>query len=249
MRQESPTDFLTCLDRIGITLHPGGLKGTYRLLHLLNPKEGERIIELGCGSGRTLSILARWSKAQIIGVDLMPNLVAKAREKVWSAPDRVSVCIADVCSLPFQDDAFDGAYAESVFVLVDKTRGLKEAWRVLKEGGRLVLLELTWKKAKMEQWNRQIAQLLSVPDYEVLTGPEWVGALEGAGFRVKRVELVDPFAIAPTFRDLSDEMGILSGLFRLWSTKKRIEAGKLLFWLMRYSYCGLYLAVKSADRR
>ncbi len=112
---------------------PGDIKalGNYAL-------EGERVLDSGCANGRLIEVL-RDKKVDYFGVDISERLIEIAREKYPQAKFQV----ADALSLPFSDNYFDKIYSISVLHNIPSTefqiRYLKEARRVLKPGGLLVL--------------------------------------------------------------------------------------------------------------
>jgi SAM-dependent methyltransferase len=90
--------------------------------------------------------------AEVVGVDLSPAMVARARE---AAPD-AELVVGDVTALPFADGSFDVVVsAFVVFFLDDPTAGLREWARVLGPGGRLVMA--TWAPGDERwAWERQL---------------------------------------------------------------------------------------------
>ena len=93
-------------------------------------------LELGAGSGASADL--RRSHAGTVGTDLSPRMLARARAR----GDRAPFVAADVQALPFRDGTFDWVVASLLFCEVpDPMRGLAEAWRVLRPGGTLHLLE------------------------------------------------------------------------------------------------------------
>jgi ubiquinone/menaquinone biosynthesis C-methylase UbiE len=99
------------------------------------------ILDIGSGAGQLAGHLLRYAdrEAQITCIDLSQNLLCRARRRLDSKrPVYVS---ADVSSLPFADNSFDGATCGYVIEHVPDTRaGLAEIARVLRRGGRLLLL-------------------------------------------------------------------------------------------------------------
>ncbi len=100
--------------------------------------EGERVLDSGCANGRLIEVL-RDKKVDYFGVDISERLIEIAKEKYPQAKFQV----ADSLSLPFPDNYFDKIYSISVLHNIPSTefqlRYLKEARRVLKPGGFLIL--------------------------------------------------------------------------------------------------------------
>jgi ubiquinone/menaquinone biosynthesis C-methylase UbiE len=103
---------------------------------------GERVLDLACGTGTfEQRVLAAVPDAQIVGVDLAPAMVERARAKLDGRPN-VRFEQADVHALPFDDNAFDVAVCANTFHYFTHPEAvLAEARRVLQPGGRLVVLD------------------------------------------------------------------------------------------------------------
>jgi ubiquinone/menaquinone biosynthesis C-methylase UbiE len=102
----------------------------------------ERGLDLACGTGAfEQRVLEAVPDAQLVGVDLAPGMVERARAKLAGTPG-VRFEQADVHDLPFDDDAFDVAVCANTFhYFTHPETVLAEARRVLRPGGRLVILD------------------------------------------------------------------------------------------------------------
>lgn len=99
-----------------------------------------RVLEVGVGTGKNLAY--HRDEHQVVGIDLSPGMLSRARRRAEQSGATVELHEADVQALPFDDESFDAVVASFVFCSVpDPVRGLREAQRVLKPGGKLVLLE------------------------------------------------------------------------------------------------------------
>jgi ubiquinone/menaquinone biosynthesis C-methylase UbiE len=103
---------------------------------------GEQVLDLACGTGALeRRILDEEPRAQLVGVDLAPAMVERARRKLEGASG-VRFEQADAHDLPFDDDAFDAVLCASTFhYFTHPAQVLAEARRVLRPAGRLVLLD------------------------------------------------------------------------------------------------------------
>jgi ubiquinone/menaquinone biosynthesis C-methylase UbiE len=113
---------------------------TEEIFHLLAPRSGERLLDLGTGTGRYAREAARRG-ARAVGIDPSPGMLAVARERVAGQP--VDLVCAGAARLPFPDRSFDAVLAVTSLCFVSEPLVvLREAARVLTPGGQLVLGEL-----------------------------------------------------------------------------------------------------------
>lgn len=108
------------------------------VLDLLGSVGGRRILDAGCGSGPLLADLKERG-ASVAGFDASPAMIRLAQKRLG---DEADLQVADLTQLlPYDDDAFDDALAVLVLhYLEDWSRPLVELRRVLKPGGRLVVV-------------------------------------------------------------------------------------------------------------
>jgi SAM-dependent methyltransferase len=108
------------------------------VLNLLGDVAGRRILDAGCGSGPLLADL-RERGASVFGFDASQAMIALARERLG---DEADLKVADLTQpLPYEAAAFDDALAVLVLhYLEDWSRPLAELRRVVKPGGRLVVV-------------------------------------------------------------------------------------------------------------
>ena len=107
-----------------------------RVLERLQPRDGERILDIGCGTGRlTSQISARASGCAVTGMDRSHAMLLQARAHYPGAAGYVQ---ADGIQLPFPSGHFDAVFSTATFHWVkDHERLFAEIHRVLKPGGRL----------------------------------------------------------------------------------------------------------------
>jgi ubiquinone/menaquinone biosynthesis C-methylase UbiE len=117
-------------------------------LKLLDLKGHEKIIDIGCGTG-TLTVeagkkLSADKGGHIIGIDAAAKMIALARKKVSAMPQvRFDVSAAE--RLGYKDESFDLALSTFFFHHIDaelKLAALNEMWRVLKKGGKAVIVDV-----------------------------------------------------------------------------------------------------------
>ena len=114
------------------------------LLEALSPRPGERILEIGPGTGYySLDVATRLEDGTLEIFDIqqkfLDHTVQAGRERGLS---NINPTLGDAQRLPYEDESFDGAYLVTVLgEIPDQVAGLRELHRVLKPGGRLVVGE------------------------------------------------------------------------------------------------------------
>lgn len=108
----------------------------------LNPRPGERILDLATGTGWTSRIVARRG-AKVVGVDLGADLVAAASERAKAAGLEIDYRVGDAESLPFADGEFDAVISTCGIMFATRPEtAAAELARVCRTGGRIALT--TW---------------------------------------------------------------------------------------------------------
>jgi phosphatidylethanolamine/phosphatidyl-N-methylethanolamine N-methyltransferase len=120
----------------GPTLHPGRLVARDRM----GVKAGDRILEVGVGTGINISLYP--TNCQITGIDLSTPMLEKARERVSREELRnVRLFEMDAAKLTFADASFDIVYAPYlVSVVPDPVQVVREMRRVCRPGGKIIIL-------------------------------------------------------------------------------------------------------------
>lgn len=99
--------------------------------HRLFGRARGRVLELGVGTG--LNLTSYPPGVELIGVDISPRMLGRARRRARDHAVNVELEIADIESLPYPDSTFDTVTAACVFCSVDDpVRGLREAARVVR---------------------------------------------------------------------------------------------------------------------
>lgn len=132
-----------------------GKQGAYNreIVALLALEPGQRVLDLGCGTGELTRMIADnldvASGGQAVGVDAAAKMIQVARKKRGNDTCRFDVVAAE--SLPYEDASFDAVVSSLFFHHVDlelKQRTLAASFRVLKPGGKLVIADMhiptTW---------------------------------------------------------------------------------------------------------
>jgi len=151
---------------------------------VLPPLEGD-LLELGAGTGVNLPLYK--SAARVTAMDTSSDMLLWAARR--ETQHRVALVCADVQRLPFASGHFDVVTGSLVFCSVaNPSRGLAEARRVLRAGGRLVLLEHTRGRGLGAWLTDVLHPLWCTWSHECHLNRETVQAVVDAGFKLQRVE-------------------------------------------------------------
>ena len=142
-----------------------------RLREILTPTAGERLLEVGPGTGYYTLPVAEWvspgGRLDVLDVqqEMLDHTLRRAQEH---GIDNITATLSDARELPYADDSFDGAYLVTVLgEIPDQDAALRELARVVKPGGRIVVGEL-------------------FGDPHMVTHSALAGRAEAAGLRVER---------------------------------------------------------------
>lgn len=126
---------------------PGSDDTSRRLLALTGPLPARpRVLDLGCGPGRSALLLAAEAGAQVTAVDLHEPFLDELRHNAGARGlgDAIRTVNADMAELPFPDGSFDLVWAESSAYGIGFDNALRQWRRLLAPGGSLVLTECEW---------------------------------------------------------------------------------------------------------
>ncbi|MBV6623849.1 MAG: methyltransferase domain-containing protein [Rivularia sp. (in: Bacteria)] len=115
------------------------------LLQWAQVQQAENILDVGCGIGGSSLYLADKFNAAATGITLSPVQAQRASERAaeFGLQHKTNFQVADALNMPFEDNSFDLVWSlESGEHMPDKNRFLQECYRVLKPGGKLILV--TW---------------------------------------------------------------------------------------------------------
>ncbi|MFZ2873809.1 MAG: bifunctional demethylmenaquinone methyltransferase/2-methoxy-6-polyprenyl-1,4-benzoquinol methylase UbiE [Phycisphaerales bacterium] len=120
-------------------------------------RAGDRVLDVACGTGDLTQAFATTEAAEIVGLDFTREMIELARKKQLALPEgvagRLRYIEGDAQHLPFEDRSFDViSIAFGIRNVEDPTRALREFARVLRPGGRLVILEFDRPENPLVRW-------------------------------------------------------------------------------------------------
>ena len=145
----------------------------------LNQHQPLDLLEIGCGTGATSRQLTKQTHFNITAVDLFPEFLQKIQSDNLT---NLVPLAADMNQLPFKEDAFDIILSEGAIYNMGFEKGLAAWHPFLKEGGTLILSEITWltkerPKALTDYWEA------AYPEVDLASNK--IAQLEQAGFMLK----------------------------------------------------------------
>jgi tocopherol O-methyltransferase len=213
------------------------------LLKWAGVETAENILDVGCGIGGSSLYLAGKFNAKATGITLSPVQARRAKERAMDAglSGRTQFQVANAQAMPFADDSFDLVWSlESGEHMPDKTKFLQECYRVLKPGGRLILV--TWCHRTTndsplttdEQKHLQniyrvycLPYVISLAEYEAIARQLPLNHLRTADWST---------AVAPFWNIVIDSALTPQGIFGLLTSGWTTIQGALSLGLMRDGY-------------
>ncbi len=179
-----------------IVSHAEGRQGDSWRRRLWDKVEGDRILEIGVGTGLNYPY---WGDGHrhITAIDLSEKMLRPARIHAEGSGFDVTIIQMDVQELTFADNTFDTVLGSFLFCSVpDPLKGLREVRRVCRSGGKVVLLEHGASE------NRALAAIMNLADPVVswVTGAEHINrkiekTVEQAGLHIEVVTTLDRASI------------------------------------------------------
>lgn len=213
------------------------------LLQWAKVESAENILDVGCGIGGSTLYLANRLNAKATGITLSPVQATRAKQRAQDIglSARTDFQVADAQAMPFADDSFDLVWSlESGEHMPDKTKFLQECYRVLKPGGRLIMV--TWchrptdnapltadEQKHLEDIYRVycLPYVISLPEYEAIARQLPLNNLRTADWST---------AVAPFWNIVIDSAFTPQAIFGLLTSGWQTIQGALSLGLMSRGY-------------
>lgn len=167
-------------------LSPGGAEEVAEVTRGLDLRDAA-VLDIGCGTGGPSIALARKMGARVLGIDIEPQLLDRARVLAEQAgvADRIEFRLVTPGPLPFEDNRFDLVFSKDALIHIpDKQALYAEIRRVLKPGGALAASD--WLSGENADDDEAFQHYLSlVPlDYTMATAGQTADVMRQAGFEL-----------------------------------------------------------------
>ncbi len=176
-------------------------------------REGETVLDLGSGAGFDCFLAANevGPSGRVIGVDMTPEMVEKARENAQrNNYQNVEFRLAEIEHLPVADDSVDVIISNCVINLSpDKGKVFREAFRVLKPGGRLMISDLVLLK-ELPNFLKNSARGYVGCISGAMLKEKYIETITAAGFQKTRIVDETLFPVEYIVNDLASELNINS---------------------------------------
>jgi SAM-dependent methyltransferase len=150
-------------------------------------KEGDIVLDLGSGAGIDAILAAKrvGEKGKVIGVDMTEEMIEKAKENAKKQNiTNVEFLLGEIENLPLKDNSVDTIITNCVINLTpDKVKTFKEAYRVLKPGGKIYLSDIVLLEELSEK-QRNDKDLLCGCVAGALLKDDYLDKIKSAGFKV-----------------------------------------------------------------
>jgi arsenite methyltransferase len=172
--------------------------GTGNPVALAQIQEGETIVDLGSGAGVDCFLASKQTGAtgKVIGVDMTPEMLDRARRnKTKGDYSNVEFRLGEIEHLPIADNSVDLIISNCVINLsLDKSQVFKDAYRVLKPGGRILISDIVLEENFPDAVKKELDKTPGCVS-RASTKVDYVEVIERAGF--EKVEIIEKNIITP----------------------------------------------------
>ncbi len=165
---------------------------------LASLRGGETVLDLGAGAGFDCFLASNkvGRNGKVIGVDMTPEMVEKARDNAKKGNySNVEFRLGEIENLPASDNSVDAVISNCVINLVpNKDRVFAETFRVLRPGGRIMISDIVLLKELPDSIRNSVEAYIGCLSGAIMKG-KYVEAIEAAGFRDVKIIDETPFPV------------------------------------------------------
>jgi len=160
-------------------------------------QSSDKVLDAGCGIGGSSIWMAKQHANRVTGITISGKQAGHARQHAHrhGVAERVDFAVADFCATPFTDESFDVVWAlESACHALNKADFLREAYRLLRKGGKLVVCDgfLLQRQFTEPQWQAVVTCLNGWAVPNLCSRQEFMGLLEQQGFQSVQCHDITP---------------------------------------------------------
>ena len=170
-------------------MRPSRLKLIAGAVRMAGLSDTHTLLEVGCGNGVAAAFLSQKYGCNVVGIDSSERMIALAAKQAEAErlAYKVEFLVADAVNLPFPDSMFDTIICEAVFsTLIDKEGAAKEFRRVLRSGGKLLILDFVLRREVTKELQSQVSFLPCLARTRQLEG--YIRLFEQVGFQNSYIE-------------------------------------------------------------
>jgi demethylmenaquinone methyltransferase / 2-methoxy-6-polyprenyl-1,4-benzoquinol methylase len=166
------------------------------LVDSIEPRSGERILDVATGTGLVAFELARRARCDVTGLDQSEQMLAEARKRLAAAPavaDRVKFVRGEAEQLPFADGEFDAlSFTYLLRYVDDRAATMRELARVVRPGGRVGMLEFGVPERRGLRAAWRVHTRVGLPMLGRLASPAWFDVGRFLGPSIERLYVAEP---------------------------------------------------------
>ncbi|XP_064092781.1 uncharacterized protein LOC135205707 [Macrobrachium nipponense] len=163
----------------------GGEATTRDFVQDLNLQPGDRILDVGCGTGGSAFFMARYYGAHVHGVDLSKNMIDIALDRLAREDghirDKVRFEVADITKVQYDNESYDVIYSrDTILHIADKEKLFRTLYRWLKPGGTLFITDYC---RGDQEHSKEFLDYVIQRGYDLRTPKDYGKVIAGAGFK------------------------------------------------------------------
>lgn len=193
---------------VNTTMQEAADRMTDIVIDRLSISPGQRVLDLGCGTGRPAVRLAEAAQVEVVGITVSSEQlkIAKNRASTASVADRVQFHLMDATRMSFDNESFDAVVAiESLEHMPDQAHTLRSIANILRPGGRFVGGQPALHRVDDHgdgSFLRELYQMYNLSEQPFLD--EYPQLFARAGLRVRYLEDVYRYVMLPTLKTINE---------------------------------------------